>query len=149
MTLPAVLLVEDGHEYINAYARFLGDMATFVRAGDGHEALTMLAQTVFDCVVLDMRFDRAECLLGDEASLTQRFGCPARAHRFLEDNQGSYILAALREAGHRVPVVLSYDFGAEPRRFANLSKRYAPLAYLDDAAGPAEIRAALSAALSG
>jgi hypothetical protein len=148
VSLPSILIVEDGHEYINAYTRFLAQQAAFVRAGDGPEALALLAETSFGCVVLDMRFDRAERLLGDQAALEARLGDAARARKFLEDNQGTYILAGMRDAGHRLPVVLSYDFGAEPRRFANLHKRYAPLRWLDDAAGPAEIRAALSAALA-
>lgn len=146
MTLPTVLIVEDGHEYVTAYTRFLGDRFSFVRAGDGPEALDCVATTRFACVVLDMRFDRAERLLGDEAALLARMGSQERARRFLENNQGTYILAALRDAGCDLPVVLSYDFGAEPRRFRNLERRYAPVRYIDDAAGPREILAALQAA---
>ncbi|NOY27999.1 MAG: hypothetical protein GXP62_19205 [Oligoflexia bacterium] len=97
-----------------------------------------------------MRFDRAERQLGDLAALDQRFGGDQeRARRFVEDNQGTYILAALRDAGHALPVVFSFDFDAEPRRLANLQRRYGPLSYLRDTAGPAEIAAALRRACAG
>lgn len=149
MTPPRVLIIEDGYEYLTAYERFLGEAFSFVRAGDGPEALDVLAAEPFAAAVLDMRFDRAERLLGDLAPLASRYGDPARARRFLEDNQGTFILAALREAGHGLPVLVSYDFGGEPRRFRNLQARYAPVGWLDDAAGPADIRAALDGAVAG
>ena len=141
---PRVLVVEDGHEYLTNLERFLGEDFVFQRAGDGPAALEMLAGARFDALFLDMRFDRAERLLGDLDELVDRFaGDRGRARRFLEDHQGTYVLAALREAGHRQPVLMSYDFDGEPRRFRNLEGRYGPLGYLSDAAGPAEIRAAL------
>lgn len=141
-----VLVVEDGHEYITNLRRFLGDRFEFVRVGDGYEALAALASGPWDAVLLDMRFDRAERLLGDPARITARFaGDAVRARRFLEDHQGTFILAALREAGHHQPVLFLHDFDGQPRRFANLERRYAPLAFLPDTAGPAEIREALAA----
>ena len=149
MNRPRVLVVEDGHEYTSALQRFLGEEFEFTRAGDGQTALEVLSSNVFDAVFLDMRFDRAPRLLGDEAALVRRFaGDEQRARRFLEDNQGAYVLAALRAAGCVLPVVFSYDFDGEPRRFANLSRRHGPLGYLNDTAGPAEMRAAFLGALS-
>lgn len=142
-----VLVVEDGHEYITNLERFLSEGFSFTRAGDGPEALALLGARSFDVLFFDMRFDRAERLLGDLDALVDRFGGDeARARRFLEDNQGTYVLAAVREAGHTQSAVMSYDFDGEPRRFANLQRRYGPLSYLTDSAGPAEIRAALAAA---
>lgn len=139
-----VLVVEDGHEYVTNLERFLGEGFEFVRAGSGEEALALLGSAPWDVVFLDMRFDRADRLLGDLGELVDRFAGDAdRARRFLEDNQGAYVLAAVREAGHAVPVLFSYDFEGEPLRFANLERRYAPLAFLPDTAGPAEVRAAL------
>jgi CheY-like chemotaxis protein len=139
-----ILVVEDGHEYIENLQRFLGDGFDFTRAGDGEAALAALAGGAWDVIYLDMRFDRAPRLLGDLATLAARFaGDGGRAQRFLEDNQGTYILAAIREAGVRTPALFSYDFDGEPRRFANLQRRHGPLAYLSDTAGPAEIRRAL------
>lgn len=148
MGLPRVLVVEDGFEYVENLTRFLGDTFSFTRAGDGHEALAMLAETPWDALFLDMRFDRASRLLGDREALTARFaGDEDRARRFLEENQGAYVLAALRDAGHSQPALFSYDFDGEPRRYRNLEGRYGPLAYLHDTAGPAEIREALLALL--
>jgi DNA-binding response OmpR family regulator len=150
MTTPAVLVVEDGHEYTTNLERFLGDAFRFVRAGDGEAALAEVSTGAFQAIFLDMRFDRSERLLGDLGALVRRFsGDEGRARRFLEDNQGTYVLAALRQAGCTLPVVFSYDFDGEPRRFANLSRRHGPLAYLNDTAGPAEMRAALTAAVRG
>jgi len=147
---PAVLVVEDGHEYTSTLDRFLGDEFEFVRAGDGPAALEALAARSFDAVFLDMRFDRAPRLIGDEVALVERFsGDEDRARRFLEDNQGAYVLAALREAGCMLPAVFSYDFDGEPRRFTNLARRHGPLRYLNDTAGPSEMRAALVGAVSG
>ena len=143
MALPRILIVEDGDEYITAYQRFLGDRFAFRRAGDGDAAWSALSDGDVDAVVLDMRFDRADRLWGDAEALAERLGDPGRVRRFLEDHQGTFILAGLRDRGCRLPVVLSYDFGAEPRRFANLERRYAPLRWLGDAAGPSEIAAAL------
>lgn len=141
---PRVLVVEDGHEYIETYGRYLGEEFDFVRAGDGQTALSMLASDDWHAVFLDMRFDRAERLLGDLDALELRFhGDRERAKRFLEDNQGTYIAAAIRDAGYRHPLLFSYDFDSEPRRFSHLVERYAPVAYIGDTAGPSEVREAL------
>ncbi|MFT5683691.1 MAG: CheY-like chemotaxis protein [Myxococcota bacterium] len=136
-----VLVVEDGFEYIHNLTRFLGEDFAFERAGDGHAALKMLSGGGFSAIFLDMKFDRAEKLLGDLTQLHRRFaGDESRAKRFLENNQGTYVLAAIREAGVSLPVVFSYDFDSEPRRFRNLHRRYAPLTYLTDTASPAQMR---------
>lgn len=144
-----VLVVEDGHEYIHNLTRFVSEGFAFTRAGDGPEALDLLAAQPFEVIFLDMKFDRAPRLLGDLDATRQRFaGDEARARRFLEDNQGAIVLGALREAGFQQPAVFSYDFDSEPRRFRNLQRRHGPLRYLNDAATPADIRACLRAAAS-
>lgn len=149
MARPRILVIEDGSEYVLNLHRFLGEDFEFVRAGDGQEALGQLARGVYDAIFLDMKFDRAPRLLGDLDSLVDRFvGDQERARRFLEDNQGAYVLAALREAGHAQPVLFSYDFDGEPRRYRNLEGRYGPLAYLSDTADPTQIRAALRSLLA-
>ncbi len=136
-----VLVVEDGFEYIHNLTRFLGSDFAFERAGDGFAALEMLSGGGFSAIFLDMKFDRAEKLLGDLSQLHRRFaGDESRARRFLENNQGTYVLAAIRDAGVSLPVVFSYDFDSEPRRFRNLHRRYAPLSYLTDTASPAQMR---------
>jgi len=148
VNLPRVLVVEDGHEYIDNLRQFLGAHFDFVRAGDGPEALALISSGGTSAIFLDMKFDRSERLLGDREALVQRFaGDTTRARSFLENNQGTYIMAALREAGCTLPAVFSYDFDSEPRRFQNLLRRYGPLLYLNDAAGPADIRAALEQAV--
>ena len=141
-----VLVIEDGREYSEMLGRFLVDGFSFQRAGDGHEALSALAAGGHDVVFLDMRFDRVgpEQLLGDPEPVAARFnGDRERALRFLEDNQGTFVLAALRAAGHTVPVVFSYDFDGEPRRWGHVERHHAPVAYLGSNAGPEQVRAAL------
>ncbi len=137
-----VLVIEDGEEYIRNLGRFLPPSFQLSRAGSGPEALAMLEAQPVEVIFLDMRFDRTprEALLGDLEEMADRFnGDLDRALRFVEDNQGAYVLAALREAGCRLPVVFSHDFTDEPRRWANLEGRYAPLDYLPDNAGPDEV----------
>lgn len=145
-----ILVVEDGSEYSETLGRFLGNEFEFVRAGSGPRALELLGAGSYDAVFLDMRFDRAPDgeLLGDLEAAADRFnGDPVQARRFLEDHQGTYILAALREAGHVQPVVLSYDFGAEPRRWERLAARYPPIDFLPDVSSPAEVAARLRSAV--
>ena len=152
-----VLVIEDGFEYTETLGRFLADGFTWVRAGSGPEGLAALqaaetsTEASFACVFLDMRFDRVaeDALLGDVERTADRFnGDPVQARRFLEDHQGMYVLAAIREAGLTVPVLLSYDFDGEPRRWAGLADRHAPVDYLPDNASPANIAARLRALAS-
>jgi hypothetical protein len=63
-----------------------------------------------------------------------------QGRRFLEDHQGTYILDAIRAAGTKVPVLLSHDFSAEPRRWERLRARHAPIDHLPDDASPSEVR---------
>ena len=145
------LVIEDGTEYIECYTRFLPTGFAFTRAGSGPRALALLGEAAFDVIVLDMRFDRAPEaeLLGNVDEVADRFnGDLVAARVFLEDQQGTFILAAIREAGHALPVLLSHDFSTEPRRWERLSARYAPVAYLADEAGPAEVGQQIRALLS-
>src|SRR5689334_22974506 len=131
-----VLIVEDGSEYTECLTRFVPTVA-WERAGTGPRALQALAGGGYDAVFLDMRFDRAPAaeLLGDPSELADRFnGDHVAARRFLADHQGTFVLAAIRSAGHRLPVVLSYDFSDEPRRFERLAARHGPLRYVRDTA---------------
>lgn len=143
-----VLVIEDGSEYSETLSRFLADGFTWVRAGSGPEGLKMLDAGGFDAVFLDMRFDRVEPgqLLGDFDATADRFnGDPVQAQQFLEDHQGLFVLAALREAGLEVPVLLSYDFDAEPQRWERIEARQGPVDYLPDNASPADIAERLRA----
>ena len=110
-----VLVVEDGLEYTKSFEHFIGGPFEFVRAGSGREALEALATGSFDLLFLDMRFDRATELLGDLQALVDRYnGDSARARRFLEDNQGAYVLAAIRDAGHRQPALRAQSLTGSP-----------------------------------
>ena len=141
-----ILLIEDGFEYYETYSRYLGEGFVLTRAGDGHAALGLVAESTFDLIFLDMRFDRVSPsqLLGDLAETAERFnGDPVRARQFLEENQGAYILAALRAAGSTLSAVFSHDFSGEPKRWAALERKYSPIRWLPDNASPAEVRALL------
>jgi len=142
-----VLVIEDGFEYTETLQRFLSGAFLFERAGSGVAGLARLGTSPApDVVFLDMRFDRAPAaeLLGDLEQVADRFnGDPVQARRFLEDHQGNYVLAAVREAGYGVPVLLSYDFTGEPARWSRLAQRFAPVAFLTDVASPTEVAAAL------
>ena len=147
-----ILVIEDGTEYSDTLGRFLSAGFAWSRAGCGPEALRILEKSTFDAVFLDMRFDRcpADQLLGDLMLTTERHdGDAVAARRFLEDHQGSYILAGMRIAGHRLPVLFSYDFGGEPRRWERIANRYAPVEFLAGNAGPGEISASLQRMVSG
>ena len=149
MSRPRILVIEDGREYVETLGRYLGAEFEFVRAGHGRAALDALSIATFQAIFLDMRFDRVQLadLLGDQSALATRLGGDlVRVRQFLEENQGTYILAALREANHRLPVVFSYDFDGEPRRWRRIETRFSPVSYLADTASPDQIREQLEAA---
>lgn len=145
-----VLVVEDGNEYLTNLTTFVADGFVYRQAQSGDAARLLVAQRRPDLVYLDMRFDRTpeEALLGSLVELAARFnGDVARARRFQQDNQGLFVLRALREAGYGGPVILSYDFGPEERRFRALSARDPALRYCPDYADAATIRAAIQSAV--
>lgn len=137
-----ILIVEDGHEYTETLSRFASDAAEWTRAGDAAAALAQLEQGDWDAVFLDMRFDRVadDALLGDVAALTTRFaGDRSKAIRFLQENQGTLVLSAIRAAGHTLPVLFSYNFGEEPRRWARVLEANGAVAYVPDSASPMDV----------
>lgn len=142
-----VLIIEDGFEYLDTLQRFLPDIA-WSREGSGPRALERLANEPFDAIFCDMKFDRtpeAE-ILGDAAAAAEAFnGDPAQGRAWLAQHQGTYVVAALRAAGHALPVLWSYDFHDEPQRWARLRARYAPIDDLPDHAAPAEVARRLRA----
>jgi DNA-binding NarL/FixJ family response regulator len=146
-----VLVVEDGFEYSETLQEFLGEGFTWTRAGSGPAALEALRERPYDALFLDMRFDRAPLaeLLGDLDATADRFnGDDVQARRYLEDHQGLYILAALRDAGHAIPVLVSYDFDAEQARWRRIADRQGPVAYLPDNASPRDIGSRLAALIA-
>lgn len=147
-----ILVVEDGNEYLANLSTFVADGIAYRQARSGREACRMLGERPADLVYLDMRFDRIrdEDLLGNVVELTARFnGDLARARRFQQDNQGLFILSELRAFGFSGPVILSYDFGSEERRFRALRARDARLSYCPDYADAQTIRKAIDEALRG
>jgi hypothetical protein len=136
----AILVVEDGTEYSDALRNLVAADAAasieLVRAADFEEARRVLTGRAVDAVFLDVVFDRipAEKLAGDWESLVRRFGGDRRrTERHLAENQGFYLLnelAPLLPAG--IPVVIAYDFSAEPERLATLRRRCAQLSGLAD-----------------
>lgn len=146
-----VLVVEDGDEYITNLTTFVAEGVDYVQARNGERACQLLRELDPDLVYLDMRFDRTpvEELLGDMVQLTGRFnGDVSRARRFQQDNQGLFILRALREAGYHKPVILSYDFAGEERRFNALAAKDPALSYCPDYADARTIRDAIMRAVS-
>jgi ActR/RegA family two-component response regulator len=141
-----VLVVEDGDEYLTNFSTFVAAGFEYRQAKSGVEACRLALGEPTDLVYLDMRFDRIPegDLLGNMVELVARFnGDIARARRFQQDNQGLFVLRALRDSGWYGPVILSYDFGPEERRFRALSARDPALGYCPDYADANTIRAAI------
>jgi hypothetical protein len=139
-----VLIVEDGDEYRDNLQRFVAG-PRYLQAHNGANALQILSSEPVSLVYLDMRFDRIPRneLLGDHARATREHnGDPVRAWRLLVNNQGLFILDAMREAGFAdMPVILAYDFSREPGRLSNLLSIHPALTWVPDAVTPEEIRA--------
>jgi CheY-like chemotaxis protein len=145
-----LLIVEDGTEYLEFFRLFLKDEHQYLHAQAGEAALRLLADEAVDLVVLDMRFDRSDAseLLGDVTVVAgEYFGGDAnRAQRYIEENQGTLILADLRKAGHALPVLFVADMPA--RKVENLRKLYGAVRVVPNF-DAAAIRAAIAAALDG
>jgi hypothetical protein len=144
-----LLVIEDGTEYVEFARLFLSDAFEVHGVRSAAEALARLHEHGADALLIDLRFDRAreEALVGDLGATAERLfgGDRARALRYLQDQQGTLILAELRAAGHAQPAVFVHDFPA--RRLANLQKMYGAVSAVSsfDAAA---IRAALGGGAS-
>ena len=119
-----LLVIEDGTEYEEFAQLFLADRFEIVAAHSADEALANVEG--IDAMLIDLRFERAkpEDLLGDVDEIAGRLfaGEAQRAARWIKEQQGTLILAVLREHGHDQPAVFVHDFPA--RRVANLRKLY-------------------------
>lgn len=137
-----VLVVEDGNEYLNNLSQYVPG-PNYIQAHCGQEAIDILEKSDVDIIYLDMRFDRipATQLLGDHEAVTREHNDdPDRGWKFLMNNQGLYILAAIRQEGFAgLPVVVAYDFSKERRRFENLKKVYPKLEWVSDAVSFEEV----------
>ena len=148
---PVVLVIEDGDEYLEVLQRFVPGFV-YRQVHSGPEALTALSTGEADLIYLDMCFDRIDraLLLGDHAAQFQRLGRDAeRAWRFLERNQGMFILDALKSARlDDIPILLSHDFSQQPQRWAHLSATYPNLSWISDTVTPGDISTKLKALAS-
>lgn len=139
-----VLIVEDGNEYLDNLSRYVQG-PRYLQAHDGKTALETLRAEPVHLIYLDMRFDRIELdrLLGDHAAATREHNQDgARAWKDLQNNQGLFILEAVRTGGFsRIPVILAYDFSREDKRWQHLKKLHPSLNWVPDAVTPVEIRA--------
>ncbi len=130
-----ILIVEDGDEYLDAFTRFIPGFH-YLQAKSGDMALDILKRNHIDIVFLDMRFDRTphSRLLGDHTIATQLCnGDPVRGWKYLEDNQGFFILDTFQRNGYGdMKMVVSYDFSLETDRFEKLKRLYPNLEYVPD-----------------
>ena len=128
--MPSLLVIEDGHEYEEFARLFLADTWTIRAAHSSAEALAALTREPADAFLVDLRFERSpvEDLVGDVQETAQRrfAGDVFRAIRYLKEQQGTLVLAGIREAGHDGPAVFVHDFS--PRRLSNLQKLYGRVA---------------------
>ena len=120
-----LLVIEDGDEYAEFARVFLADLEV-TAAHSAADALASLRAHGADALLIDLRFDRAptSALVGDlDATAARLFaGDRERALRYLQDEQGTLILADLRAAGFALPALFVHDF--PPRRLANLRRLY-------------------------
>jgi len=120
-----LVIIEDGDEYVEFARVFLGELE-IEATRSAADARAVLRERGADVLLIDLRFDRAptETLVGDvEATAARLFGGDAaRALRYLQDEQGTLILAELRAAGFAQPALFVHDFA--PRRLENLRRMY-------------------------
>ncbi|MGZ3438118.1 MAG: hypothetical protein ACXVDD_01295 [Polyangia bacterium] len=120
-----LLVIEDGDEYAEFARVFLADLDV-AAAHSAKDALEVLRTRGADALLIDLRFDRAPtaALVGDVAATAARLfaGDSERALRYLQDEQGTLILADLRAAGFGQRALFVHDF--PPRRLANLRRLY-------------------------
>ena len=125
-------VIEDGDEYLEFARVFLREWELSA-AQSGAQALELLQSNSADALFIDLRFERAqpETLLGDVDGTANRLfaGNRARALRYLQDQQGTLILAALRAAGHHQPALFVHPF--PPRRLGNLRQLYGAVEAVD------------------
>ena len=126
-----LLVIEDGAEYVELARLMLADAFLIDACNGAAEALDLFRRAMeigqsYDALLIDLRFDRAprDALIGDvEAVADEHFGGDrSRALRYVEDQQGTLILAALRGAGCKAPALFIQDFS--PRRLTNLRHLY-------------------------
>ncbi len=141
---PNILIIEDGDEYLDNLSRFVPG-PVYCQSKSGNEAIRILGKKTVHLIYLDMRFDRIppENLVGDHAAITKKENNDEnRAWRYMQNNQGLFILDALKKADClEIPVILAYDFSQETQRFEHLKRIYPLLHWIPDAVTPDQIQA--------
>ena len=141
-----ILVVEDGHEYIDSFRGLLlgrpDPTVELQRVQDLDSTQHVLDSGWPTALFVDVVFDRIpdETLTGDLPAHITRFGGDrARAVRHLAENQGFYILDTLASClPAEMPVVIAFDFTAEPARLEALRRRIPGLTGLQDGASLSE-----------
>jgi hypothetical protein len=136
------VVCEDGHEYVQRFARLLGGTFAFVRAGDHAEAL-QAARGAVAGLLLDLDFRRTPAhALVDESGTIARDRTASEAQR-LAAVQGILILRSLRAAGVRLPALLFADL-EDRAQVQYLESSLAPLQIVPSSAGLGQIARALA-----
>jgi hypothetical protein len=141
---PRFIVCEDGTEYLERFARFLGDTFDLVPAADFAAALALAAHA--DGLLLDLDFRRTppDRLIDEQGAASG--GLDPGSRRRLAESQGILILRQLRARGVLCPALLFADLDdAEQSRF--LERTLAPLTLVSSRAGIVEIAALMRAAL--
>jgi CheY-like chemotaxis protein len=118
VTRRAVLVVEDGTEYVDAFRRLAPESADveWLHAADAAAARAVLAGRRVDAIFLDVVFDRTPPgrLVGD----------PARGVEHLARNQGFHVLAEIAPlVAAGTPVLLAHDFSNQGARLQALREK--------------------------
>lgn len=127
MTNPAVLIIEDGDEYLRFFSRHV-DGYTYRQARSLLTALDSIEDEGEPVLfVLDLRFDRVprHDLVGDVETIAAEIFAEGEldaAWRYLVDNQGYLILRELRERGLAQPALIIAELPL--RRQENLRRLY-------------------------
>lgn len=149
MSRRAVLVVEDGTEYVDAFRNLGSDgpEIELLHAADAAAATDVLSARRVDALFLDVVFDRTpqERLVGDLAGLVERFGGDrARALDHLARNQGFYVLNDLApRIPPGIPVLIAHDFASSSARLAALRKTVPGLQGVEESATISRVMARL------
>lgn len=120
------LIVEDGNEYLDRFRRFGGPDLRFANAASLAATEAAIATDAPAGLLFDLDFRRtpADALIDENGA--SAFALPAAEQRRLAQQQGIYILLALRRRGIALPAVLCADLeDDEQRRY--LAATLAPL----------------------
>lgn len=136
--LPLFLVCEDGHEYSERFARFLGQRFRFERAATWREVDAALAREEPRALLLDLDFRRvpADGLLG-ESGPPGAPPTPEQRARW-SATQGILLVRYLRGRGVALPALLFADLD-DAGQVAFLEATLAPLTVVSSRVGMGQI----------